>query len=251
MSMRNIVIVWYRNFILFRREFLASMFWITLEPILYLFAFGVGIGSMIDEVKGMSYLEYYYPGRLINTAMIITFFEGTYPVFAKLNNHHTYMSMSFSSLRTKEICLGEIAWISFKGLLAVLSTILISGTVGLGAYKIIVALPVLILHCWIFAALSILITTQSQRSKSFSHASAAIILPLSLFTGAFFPLENLPAPMAYFFSVLPPAQALKLTRALSDGTFTTDLMPNMLLLVVYAVFITLMCLTFFKKRLEE
>lgn len=251
MSLRNIFVVWYRNFILFKREFLLSMFWITLEPILYLLAFGVGIGTMIDEIKGMSYLEYYYPGRLVNTAMVITFFEGTYPVFAKLNNHHTYMSMSFSSLRTKEICLGEITWIAFKGLLAVISTILVSGTVGLGAFKIINALPILILHCWIFAALSILITTQSQRSKTFSHATVAIVLPLSLFTGAFFPLENLPTPLAHFFSSLPPAQALKLIRAISEGSFGQEHMPNLFLLVVYAVVVTLLCLTFFKKRLEE
>lgn len=251
MSLRNIFVVWYRNLILFRREFFLSLFWITLEPILYLFAFGVGIGTMIDEVKGMSYIEYYYPGRLVNTAMMITFFEGTYPVFAKFSNHHTYLSMSFSSLKTKEICLGEITWIAFKGLLAVLSTIIVSGTVGLGAFKIIVALPILILHCWIFAALSIFITTQSHRSKTFSHATVAIVLPLSLFTGAFFPLENLPAPMAHFFSALPPAQALKLIRAISEGTFGQEHIPNLFLLVVYAVIITLMSLTFFKKRLEE
>lgn len=251
MNLRNISVVWYRNFILFKRDFLQSLFWITLEPILYLFAFGVGIGTMIDEVKGMSYLEFYYPGRLVNTAMVITFFEGTYPVFAKLSNHHTYLSMSFSSLRANEICLGEIAWIAFKGFLAVITTILVSGTVGLGAFDIVSSLPILLLHCWIFAALSILITTQSQRSKTFSHATVAIILPLSLFTGAFFPLENLPAPLAHFFSALPPAQALKIIRAISDGTFNTTLYPNFLLLVLYAVVVTFMCLVFFKRRLEE
>jgi lipooligosaccharide transport system permease protein len=251
MNMRNVSIVWYRNFLLFKKEFFLTMFWVTLEPILYLIAFGVGIGKMVDDVNGISYLEYYYPGRLVNTAMIITFYEGTFPVLAKFSNQNTYLSMSFSSLKTNEIALGEITWTCCKGLLAVLSTIIVSSFVGLGAFKILYSLPIIIMHCWIFAALSILISTQSQRSKTFSYASVALILPLSLFTGAFFPLENLPAPMAKFFGALPPAQALHLIRATSHGNFGPELYPNLMLLTFYLVVITAASMVFFRKRLEQ
>lgn len=251
MSLRNISVVCYRNLVIFRRGWLASLFWITLEPILYLVAFGLGVGKLVDDVKGMTYLEYYYPGRLINTAMLITYYEGTFPVMGKFINQHTYLSMSFSSLRTNEICLGEIAWTTLKGLLAVLTTILVSSFVGLGAFRVVYSLPIIVIHCWIFASLAIMISSQSERSKTFSHASVGIMLPLSLFTGAFFPLENLPYTLDKFFNALPPAQALHLIRVITHGSFGKEHFPNILALLFYLGISTFACLKLFKKRIHN
>lgn len=251
MNLRNIYVVWYRNFCLFKKVIFNTMFWITLEPILYLLAFGIGIGTLVDEVKGLTYLEYYYPGRLINTAMMITFFEGTYPVMAKFQNHHTYLSMSFSPMKSHEICIGELLWIACKGLMAVLLTIIVSSFVGLGAFKVLHSLPILIMHCWIFACVSIIISSVTESTKAFAQSAAAIMLPLSLFTGTFFPLENLPRPLELFFGALPPAQALIVIRAITHDEFQPHHLVNTGVLLFYLIVITWISLMSFKNRLEQ
>ncbi|MGE0631704.1 MAG: ABC transporter permease, partial [Pseudobdellovibrionaceae bacterium] len=69
--------VWHRNFLYFRYSWKVSVFWIILEPLFYLGAIGYGLGAFVSNIQGISYVDWFFPGLLCSTAMMVSFFEGT------------------------------------------------------------------------------------------------------------------------------------------------------------------------------
>src|SRR5690606_35254282 len=82
---RGVWCVWRRNFLYFRYTFFTAITWIFLEPLLYLFALGYGLGAFINDIQGMRYAEFIAPAMLSTTGMFVAFFEGTYSTFTKLH----------------------------------------------------------------------------------------------------------------------------------------------------------------------
>ena len=86
-----------------------------LEPVLFLFAFGFGIGELIGDIapegnQAVSYAMYIAPGRLATSAMIGAIYDSTWNVFFKIKHGRLYESMLATSLGTLDVALGEIIW---------------------------------------------------------------------------------------------------------------------------------------------
>jgi lipooligosaccharide transport system permease protein len=193
----------------------VSLFWIVLEPLFYLFAIGYGLGSFVSTIQGHSYIEYFLPALLCTTAMFVSFFEATYGNFTKLTHQKTYNTILLAPISASEIVLGELLWCASKGFLGVLGVTAVACFTGLiKTWLIGPALIVLFLLCFVFSCLGMLITSVARNYDSFIYATSGLIIPMSLMSGTYFPLQQLPPWMAKIAYVLPLTHGVAAVRSL-------------------------------------
>jgi lipooligosaccharide transport system permease protein len=214
--------VWYRNLLIFRKTWKVNVFWIALEPFFFLVAIGYGLGSFVPDISGISYAEFFFPALLCTTSMMVAFFECSYSNFSKLNYQNTYSTMILSPLQPHEILWGELLWGATKGLLSALSVILIGQLFGLGqTLMVFPALIVIAMNSLLFAVLGMLVTTLVRNYDGIIYPTSGLIIPMSLFSGTYYPKEQLPELLYYLSYVFPLTHFVDMTRmALVEGSFS-------------------------------
>ena len=227
--------VWKRNFLYFKKTILVSLFWIVLEPLMYLGAIGYGLGSYVDAIDGKTFLEFFYPGLLVSTAMLVPFFEGTYSNFTKLTHQKIYTSMMLTPISPDEIIYGEILWCATKGFLGVLGVLLISSFFGLvNTWMVLPVLFILMLVSWLFSCLAMLITSIARNYDSFIYATSGFIIPMSLIAGTYFPVEHMPKILQIIAYCLPLTHGVRVVRALLFENFENTHYISLAYLLLFA-----------------
>lgn len=211
--------VWSRNFLYFRKTWLVSFFWILLEPMMYLGAIGFGLGSFVNNMGGKSFVEFFFPGLLCSTAMMVSFFEGTYGNYTKLTHQKTYSTIMLTQVGPEEIVFGELLWVATKGFISVCGVVLIASVLGLvDTFRIFPALVILFFVCWMFACLAMIMTSYARNYDSFIYSTSGFIVPMSLIAGTYFPVESMSAGLKYLAYVMPLTHAVQAVRqVLADG----------------------------------
>ncbi len=243
--------VWLRNFLFFRKTFLVTLFWTTLEPLMYLAAIGFGLGRFVEQIEGLSFIEFYYPGLLASTAMMVAYFESTYPSYTKLTYQKTYLTMLLTPLNPNQILLGEILWAATKGFIGICGVILISMLFGLFKMQVIFVLPILFLLCLIFAAFGMIITSLAKNYDSFIFSTSGLIIPMSLISGTYFSIQDMPVLVRAMAQVFPLTHAVSLTRTVLYKNLGLSNLVSLGVLVGYLVVFTFIAKKLFNKKLIQ
>jgi lipooligosaccharide transport system permease protein len=193
------------------------MFWTVFEPLMYLAAFGFGFGRYIPPIEGLPFIDFYFPGLLCSTAMMVCYFESTYPNYTKLTYQKTFQTMLLTPLSAQQILLGEILWSATKGMIGVLGVILVSIFFGLFSFKLVFVLPVLFLISLIFAAFGMMIVSVAKNYDSFVFSTSGFIIPLSLISGTYFSLKDMPQLIQWLAYAFPLSHAVQLVRHILHG----------------------------------
>ncbi len=207
--------VWKRSFFQFRRAWLMNFFWIVLEPCLILLAIGYGLGTFVSNIQGFSYTDYFFPALLCMSAMMVSFLEASYGNFSKLNFQHTYSTMLLTSLEPRQIVVGEILWAATKGTMSSLIVALIAGIFGhLDNLMLIPALLVIFLSSCVFGAFGMWVAATAKSYDSIIYPTSGFIIPMALFSGTYFPLEQLPFGAKYILYIFPLTHSVSLVRGM-------------------------------------
>jgi lipooligosaccharide transport system permease protein len=220
--------VWYRNFLYFKYSIWVSFFWLFVEPILYLMAFGYGLGQFIEQVNGQPYVEFFYPGLMVGSAMLVSFYEGTYGSYTKLAKQNTFATILQTPVSASEIATGEILWAASKG---VLSGFVI-GLVGVAQrfftpLEVISMTGVVVLVCLMTGSFAIYLAAVAKNYDWFMYAQTGLIIPMYLFSGTYFPIESLPAHLQQAVWSLPLTHAVAAIRQILSGDFGQLLFLNL------------------------
>ncbi len=232
--MSGVMQVWMRNYLHFKKSLMMNFFWVVLEPLLMLIAFGYGLGSFVSNIQGISYADFFFPALLCMSSMMVSFYEASYGNFAKLTNQKTYNTMILSPLDSRQIVLGEILWSASKGTFSAFSVALIAGVFGhLDRLQLLPAVFVLFISSMLFASLGMVIMSSVKNYDQISVPTSALIIPMSLFSGTYFPLDVLPYGLKYIFYISPLSHTVALVRGLLIGGVTwTQYAVHLALLVV-------------------
>lgn len=189
--------VWQRNFQVYRKTWKISFVPPLLEPLLYLAAFGVGLGVMVGKVPfrggSVDYLTFIAPGLLAVNVMQNAFFETTYASFVRMYYQKTFDAMLATPLTLSEVILGELVWAATKSTLATGLMLAVIAPFGLIAWPSgLLILPLALVGGLAFAAAGMLFTALVPSIETFNLPVFLFITPMFLFSGTFFPLENLP-----------------------------------------------------------
>jgi lipooligosaccharide transport system permease protein len=210
--------VWWRNYLSFRKSFLLNLFWMVVEPLLVLLAIGYGLGTFVSNIQGITFVDFFFPAILCLSAMMVSFYEASYGNFTKLRMQNTYAMMILSPLEPPQIVLGEIAWAATKGTLSALIVALIAGTFGhLDNWMLVPAIVAIFLSALYFASLGMLITSYVKSYDGITIFFSGLIIPMSLFSGTYFPFEQLPLGIKYLAYVSPLSHSVALVRGFLLG----------------------------------
>ncbi len=197
-----------------------------LMPFLYLTAMGVGLGSFVDDnagpraLDGLTYLAFIAPGLLATTAMQTAIGESTYPVMGAFKWHRVYFSMAATPLRVADIVGAQLAFVAFRILLTctvflgVLAAYGAVGSVGGGIAALLVVVLLGVAH----AAPMIAITARMKSEAGFALVFRLGLIPMFLFSGAFFPITQLPDVIAWLARLTPIWHGVELSRMFTVGS---------------------------------
>jgi len=212
---------WLTNY---RRTWQGSIYSGVLNPVLYLGAMGLGLGTLVDHhgtasIGGVSYLAFLAPGLLAAAAMQTAMGESTYPVYGSVKWLKTYQAAIASPLRPADLFHGHLLWTTLR--LTMNSAVFLAVMALFGAIRspwAAVALPAAVLTGLAFGAPIEAYAMTVTKDTSFAMLFRFGIIPLFLFSGTFFPVSQLPAvvrPLAY---LTPLWHGVALCRSLSLGT---------------------------------
>lgn len=194
----------------------------VVTPVVYLLALGVGLGVFVDRTTdlpdGISYLEFVAPGLMAATAMQLASFESSWPVLSAIKWDRQYHAMLASPLRVRDVMLGHQAFLAFRLFTTAAVYFVVITAFGavespLGA----LAIPVTVLVGLAFSAPLAAWAAHTETEVSFIAIFRFVILPMFLFSGTFFPISSLPAPLEFVAWLTPLWHGVTLCRDLTLG----------------------------------
>jgi len=214
--------VWKRNATMYRRSWKLNLLPNFFEPIFYLVAIGVGVGSYVSEMGGVSYSEFLAPGLVCVAAMNGVSFEVTYNVFVRMTFEKTYDAMLTTPISPDDILIGELLWGLTRCSIYGGAFFVVAFGFGLAPlpYSLLglLAIP---LTGLLFGAIGLAFTMTIENIDLYSFYFTLFLTPLFLFSGVFFPLEErLSGAWLWVAEVLPLIHPVRLTRASFQGAFS-------------------------------
>ncbi|MGI8992799.1 MAG: ABC transporter permease [Nocardioidaceae bacterium] len=209
----------------YRRTWRGSVITSFLMPFLYLTAMGIGLGSFVDDnagpraLGGISYLAFIAPGLLATSAMQTAIGEMTYPVMGAFKWHRVYFSMAATPLRVADVVGGQLAFAVFRIFLT--CAVFLGVLAGFGALDNpaggVAALLVVVLLGAAHATPVMALTARMKSESGFALVYRLGLMPMFLFSGAFFPISQLPGAIGWLARVTPIWHGVELTRMLTLG----------------------------------
>jgi len=211
--------VWRRNALVWRRLIGPSLTTNVLDPLIFLFAFGYGLGAVIDRVGGMSYLHFVVPGMMAYAAMFAASFESTISTYARVSLQRTWDAILATPVTLTELMLGEMAWAATKGVFASICVIAVGaiwGGIG-SVWGVLFALPVLALGAVCFACCGLVVTAHAKTWDVFAYFFTFWVTPMFMFSGTFFEVARFPWFVQAIAWVLPMTHLIAVVRPLTAG----------------------------------
>ncbi|MHA6795862.1 ABC transporter permease [Pseudonocardia bannensis] len=220
--LRGALIVAEHHWTWYRRNWRATVVSSVLQPLLFLLAFGVGFGALVDgtgraatATGGVDYLVWLAPALLAMSAVQTAAFESTYPVLSGFKWQRGYHAMAATPLTGAQIAVGHLGWIGAKmfasGAIYVAVIALFGGVQSVG---IVVSLLVATLAGMSVASLVMwFAATVENEGSAFSALFRFVVIPMTLFSGTFFPIDRLPVLVQPVAWVSPLWHATELARS--------------------------------------
>ena len=221
------------------------------EPVLYLMAFGFGIGQLIGDIKDgngnpVSYAAYIAPALLATSAMNGALYDATWNVFFKMHFGKVYQVMLSSSLGPMDVALGEISWALIRGATYSIGFMAIVAPLGLVANAWgLLAIPAATLIAFGFASVGMAITSYMKNFQQMNWVNF-FLLPMFLFSGTFFPVSVYPEWIQMVVKAMPLWQGVDLVRSLMLGIIDLSVLGH----IAYFVVMIALGLSFTTVRLK-
>ena len=247
---RNAGLVWYRNFLVWRKLIGPALVLHFGEPLIYLFGLGFGLAFFVGEIEGMAYLTFLASGLIASSAMMTASLEGTYSVFTRMVPQKTYTALLATPIEVDDIMAGELLWCATKALMSGVAIIIVASMMGaVESWQVIFAIPIIFLSALCFTGPAIVIASLSPSYDFFNYYFTLAVTPMFVLCGVFYPVSTLPEVMQLIVNILPLTHAIALIRPLVAGTEMTDVVMHLAVLSFYAVIFYYISVVMVRKKL--
>lgn len=254
--------VWQRNFDVFRKTIVVNFLPSLLEPILYLVAFGFGLGGFIPSIQGQSYIRFIAPALVAISVMNGSFFECTFGSFVRMYFQKTFDAVVATPVSVEEVVAGELLWGATHATInstVVLAVIAAFGLISSPLFLLII--PLAFFGGLMFSSIAMCFTAAAPNIDFFNFPSFLFLTPMFFLCGTFFPLTGLHSVPAEVIAmaVLPLTHVVNISRELVATRVEPilGLSPQWLLLISFAwiigvtIFFFIVSINLMKKRLTR
>jgi lipooligosaccharide transport system permease protein len=238
--------VWRRNSDVFMKTWHVNFMPSLIEPILYLLAFGFGLGTFVTNIEGISYMQWIAPGLVAVTVMYGGFFECTYGSFVRMYFQRTFDAIIATPINVEEVIAGELLWGATRATINSAIVLAVVAAFGLISTPWFLAmLPVAFFGGLLFASLGMCFTALAPNIDFFNYPTFLLITPMFLISNTFIPLATFPSQLQTIaLAALPLTHVADLSRLLVVGRIETlgGLGPEwvLLLAVFWIAIVTVM-----------
>ena len=210
----------------FRSYWKSTTFSSVLEPVVYLLAFGLGLGAtIVDKVDGLDYVEFVGTGMVATAVIFSSALPAMFGAFVKERFQRTYDAILAAPVDVEELVTAEILWIGLRSGVYGCFPLIVSMLFGLDPAPGMLVVP---LFCFItalgFAGFGIATAATVSKIDQFSYVTTLVITPLFLVAGTFFPIDELPEAVQVAAQFNPLHHLVVLVRHACFGFEATDLL---------------------------
>lgn len=242
--------VWRRNFLVWRKLTVPSILGNLADPLLYMLGFGYGLGALVREMDGMSYIAFIAAGTVCSSTMNSASFESMYSSFSRMHVQRTWDAILNTPIDLDDIVVAEVVWSASKATLSGVAVLLVATLLGLTqSWLALWIIPLALLAGLTFASLGLIMTALSPSYDFFMYYFTLVITPMMLMCGVFFPIDQLPPALQSVAAVLPLTHAVAIARPLMNGWVPAGLLLDLAVLVAYGLIGFQLALALTRKRL--
>jgi lipooligosaccharide transport system permease protein len=236
---------------------LRSAYWIVvisgfLEPVLYLFSMGIGVGRLVGDLplpdgRLVPYAAFVAPAMLASSAMAGALSESTFNFFGKMKYMRLYDGVLATPVQPMELAFGELMWAMARGALYSAAFLGVMVAMGLTAFGwAVAAFPATLLVGFAFGGLGMALSTFMRSWQDFD-IMGTVQFALFLFSGTFAPLNSYPTPVRLLIEATPLYHGVELIRSLT----TASIRPVLLVHAGYLVALTALGLLVAGRRMAR
>jgi lipooligosaccharide transport system permease protein len=207
-----------RELTMYRRFWRSTTFSSIVEPTIYLLAFGFGFGSLVATVAGYDYIDFVGTGIVATAVLFSSAFPGMFATFVKRTFQRTYDAVLSTPVDTEELVTAEAVWIALRAGVYGTVPMLVAMVFGLDPAPGMLLVPLIgVVTGFGFACFGIWVSGVVPAIDSFSYVISAVLTPLFLVAGTFFPISGLPAWAGYAAVLNPLFHCVELVRSAVFG----------------------------------
>lgn len=239
-----------RHMTVFKKIWFTNIMFNFIEPLLYLSAMGYGLGSFVQDMEGLAYIQYIAPGMVASSSMFAASFECTYGSFVRLHYQKTFQAMLAGPVTVRDIVAGDILYGTFKSM--VFGAVILTVITALGQVQswwgllipFFLAIPGLT-----FSLLALCYTGITKNIDNFNYYVTLFLTPAYLFSGVFFPISSMPGWVQAVAWFNPIYHSVEVCRAMALGTNNPGLLVHAGVLLLVAALLMPLAVRLMTRRL--
>src|ERR687898_42311 len=210
--------IWLRNARVFSKLWRGALLPTFLDPFLYLLALGFGLGTYVATINGIPYKDFIAPGLIASAAMWSSAFETTYNVYFRMNELRLYDNVISTPAEPQDVVAGDLAWSASRATVYGVVVLIVVSAFGLvSSWWAVLIPPFVALGGLCFSVIGYTFTTLIPKIDLYSYFFTLGITPMFLFSGIFFPFNELPDWVEVVAWITPLYHLVEITRGLSTG----------------------------------
>ena len=248
--------VFLRNLLVWRKLAIPSLVGNIAEPLMWLVAFGYGMGALVGQItvdgQPVPYILFLASGSICMSAMQAASFEALYSAFSRMHVQKTWDGILNAPVGLDDIVLAEMLWAAFKALFTVTAILGVMLVLQISqSPKLLLAWPILLGVGITFSSMALVFNAMAKGYDFFTYYFTLFLTPTMFLSGVFFPLEQLPPAVRLVADWLPLSHAVALVRPLFLDQWPVYVIGHGSVLLAYAVVSFWVALGLTRKRFGQ
>jgi len=239
-----------RDVSIFGRYWKATTFASVVQPTIYLLAFGLGFKSFVPHLLQVSYVQYVATGVVATAILFSSAFPGMFNTFVRWQFQRTYDAMLAAPVDVEELITAEVLWISIRAGVYGLAPLLVGFAFGLEPEFGMLLVPLIgFVTGFGFAAFGVTVAAIAKTIDNFNYITSAVLTPMFLVAGTFFPLTRLPEWAQIAGNFNPLFHCVQLVRHAAFGFHGAADLGHLAFLSVFALVMWRLAIRFMERKL--
>ncbi len=241
-----------RDIAIFGRYWKATTFSSIVQPTIYLLAFGLGFGSLVHGVGGLTYVQYVGTGVVATAVLFSSAFPGMFNTYIRWQFQRTYDAVLAAPVDVEELITAEMLWISLRAGVYGMAPLLVAIAFGLAPEPGMLLVPFIgFVTGFGFAGFGVTVAAVAKTIDNFNYVTSAVLTPLFLLAGTFFPISSLPPAIQTLAKLNPLYHCVQLVRDASIASLGPADLGHAAFLIAFALLMWRLAISRLGKRLID